>query len=185
RSSRPALGKKEGREEEKWLALQTVPRNPPFLQRLPAGPVSERKLRLFLCACCRRIWDRLPDDSHRRAIEVAERFADGLADLAALEEARWPVWQRIQYDTVRGVTHAASWAVLRTAGEGYWPRAPGDASEAAEDRGGEREAQLELLRCIFGNPYRPAALGPAWLAWNGGAVRQMAWTIYEERRFEE
>ena len=39
---------------------------------------SERKLRLFACACCRRVWHLLHPNS-RRAIEVMERYVDGQA----------------------------------------------------------------------------------------------------------
>src|SRR5262245_4163592 len=41
---------------------------------------GDRKCRLLRCAACRRCWDRFPDERHRRAVELAERFADGLAD---------------------------------------------------------------------------------------------------------
>ena len=49
---------------------------------------SLRKLRLFGCACGRRLWDHLPDGRSRNAIEAAEKYADGEIDKKALSRAR-------------------------------------------------------------------------------------------------
>lgn len=38
---------------------------------------TERALRLYACACCRAIWDILPNDECRHAVEAAEQYADG------------------------------------------------------------------------------------------------------------
>ncbi len=42
------------------------------------GNISERKLILFACACCRRQRRLFNSETWKRAVETAERFADGL-----------------------------------------------------------------------------------------------------------
>ncbi len=69
--------------ESDWVAC-TDPQ--PMLKFL-RGKVSCRKSRLFACACCRRIWQLLLDERSRMAIEVAERFADGLSLAKELKSA--------------------------------------------------------------------------------------------------
>jgi hypothetical protein len=68
--------------EEQWLAC-TDPG--PMLEFLRTnGRASDRKLRLFLVAACRCVWDWLLDESCRQAVVMAERFADNLASAAEL-----------------------------------------------------------------------------------------------------
>jgi hypothetical protein len=69
--------------EAEWLTCTDIP---PFVEFL-RGKASDRKLRLFEVACCRRVWNLLPDDDTRRAVEVAELFADGQASRESLEDA--------------------------------------------------------------------------------------------------
>src|SRR3954447_2827804 len=52
------------------------------------GKTSDRKLRLFACACCRRFWPHLRDSRCRQAVEVCERYAGGQANEADLAEVR-------------------------------------------------------------------------------------------------
>jgi tetratricopeptide (TPR) repeat protein len=45
--------------------------------------------------------------------------------------------------------------------------------------GYDPEAPLDLLRCIFGNPFRPVAVNPTWLTWQGETVARLARAAYD------
>jgi len=74
-----------------------------------AGKVSHRKWRLFACACVRLVWPLLPDGC-RRAVEVAERLADGDAAPGEFESA-WDAAEmavepyRRRYEEYRNLIH--------------------------------------------------------------------------------
>jgi hypothetical protein len=48
-----------------------------------------------------------------------------------------------------------------------------------------RAVQADLLRDIFGNPFRRIAIDPAWQSWRDGAIVKLAQSIYETQRFED
>jgi hypothetical protein len=71
--------------EAEWLACT----DPAAMLEFIRGKANDRKLRLFACACCRRVWNFLSDDEWgRRLVELAERFADGAACPEEVENAQ-------------------------------------------------------------------------------------------------
>jgi hypothetical protein len=56
------------------------------------GRIGQRRLRLFACACCRRVSAFFLDKRSLRLIEVSERYADGLSTARKLHAA----WQKAE-----------------------------------------------------------------------------------------
>jgi hypothetical protein len=132
------------------------------------GKLSERKLRLFACACCRRLPLLIDDERNVRAVEAAERYADGLVPKREMKKARKAA--------------CISWL------DSYEPAREAVLALAALKRAlpAARQGELaDLLRDVVGNPFRTVAVRPSWLRANGGAVEQLARAIDEEGRFED
>jgi hypothetical protein len=51
----------------------------------PTG--NDRKFRLFACACCRRIWEHIPEPCNRDAVVAVEDFVEGRLDGGVLSTA--------------------------------------------------------------------------------------------------
>ena len=84
---RPRPGSVAPMTEAEWLG-STIPRAMlmSLEDRAKTGQLN-RKLRLFACACVRRAWHLVVHDRSRAAVEVAERYADGLATPEELDAA--------------------------------------------------------------------------------------------------
>jgi hypothetical protein len=63
--------------ESDWITATNPQEMLEFLRN--SGKASERKLRLFAVACCRRIWHLIPVREAKACLDVAERYAEGLA----------------------------------------------------------------------------------------------------------
>jgi hypothetical protein len=176
--------------EDEWLA-STDSRS---VWKVVSGKISNRKIRLLICACCRRVWDLLVDDRSREAVEVAERYADGSANREDLIAVRRKAdaayqWARKQHGPnlfrLAGAAHLAHQATSVANKVRFDPREDEFLRGAKERKDKtERKARCELIRDLMGNPFRPVALDPAWSAWNDGTVHKLAQAIYDERAFD-
>jgi hypothetical protein len=180
--------------EAEWLTATDSTLMVDFIQN--SG--SARKLRLFLVACARLVWDRMPVDDARQAVELAERYADGLAS----EDERDRISKRLWSLPLAGQA-AGSYAVAVSSGatqhqfkdrEGdYWAYL---CAQLAVHRSatwritsratwyGARIAtgaeQPRLLRDIFGNPFRPIQMEPGWVT---ADIIARATQMYDARDF--
>jgi hypothetical protein len=103
------------------------------------------------------------------------------ADQAARASAY--LGQHHVWSGVRCALDTAAWAMAWAADPGA-PEWPGVGPKEALRRA--LADQADLVRELLGNPFRPApALDPAFLTWQGGAVRELARAAYEERRLPE
>lgn len=116
--------------EAEWLAC-TDPQ--PMLAFL-RDRTSDRKLRLFAVACCRRIAHRIPDAAGRRLVELAEGYAEGLVRKKDLEAARLAAARRAETPERAHTLQesAASWAVVGAADDNAQAAAEGAAGAARE-----------------------------------------------------
>jgi hypothetical protein len=162
--------------EAEWLACNdTTP-----MLRLLHGRLSERKFRLFACACGQLLCHPFQSASYRRTLAAAEAFAEGRLNWEALdpEQKEWAYgWG--QGPGRQQCERRAIWGALQ-----LW------AAGGAEETGravAETGARLGgLLRCLVGPlPFRPLPeVNAAWLAWDRGTVARLAQAVYDERAFD-
>jgi hypothetical protein len=157
--------------EKQWL---TTTRPHLLLTHLGVA-AGERKLRLLAVACCNRIRDRLTNPQWCSAVATAERFADGLCDDAELEAMRLTAISTAPFGN-EGVAVVA----CCSSGQRFSAEQVLAPAGAAARRPMERKGQSDIVRDIFGNPFRPVAFAPAWRT---DTAVTLARTMYESRDF--
>ena len=180
--------------EAEWLAA-TDPE--PMLQFV-RDKTSDRKLRLFGVACCRRVARWMTDKRSLHAVDISEQFADRIVGKKRLSAARRDAYlasrdpdgsSPVDRDHT-GTSHAAIVALnissrpLNEGGDLLWTASCARslvAHAVNDDAGGvERQCQVALLYDIFGNPFRPVAFDPSWRT---STVAALAEQMYESRDF--
>ncbi len=167
--------------EDQWNGSLCPPGPQEMLEFLRSeGTLSGRKSRLLAAACCRRVWDLL-DEIGKGAVEVSERYADGAATVAEVEASENVAWwgaDGLNYDS-DPVWHAG-WAA-HDAVEGRAPEALRLAALASGDDG-ETAAQCQLMREVFGDPFRPLPpIDPSLLARCDSLILKLAQAAYDDR----
>jgi hypothetical protein len=96
----------------------------------------DRAIRLYAVWCARQVQHLMTDSRSLRALDVAERHADGLTTNAELAAARAAAWAAAG-DAARAAAGAAAWAAAGDAARDAAGAAAGDAAwdaQAAEFR---------------------------------------------------
>jgi hypothetical protein len=187
--------------EAEWLSSV----DPTAMLEFVQGKASDRKFRLFACVCCRSVWALIGEERWRKAVEVAEDYADQACSSERLKrdwdaEGVTAVGHAIDGATATDARWGADWAArnavqavaesrLRIPGPPNsgekgeiraWLRSRKEREQSIEHS--ERTIQTARLRDIFGNPFRPATFDPSWRTIN---VVGLAQTIYDERAFDK
>jgi|SRR5579883_230585 len=170
--------------EAKWRECKEPDEMLAFLHRFANS--RNRKLRLFCCACTRRVWYRLTRAvASRRAVDRAERFADGTITSDELAEASAAIEPELRATPVGkplNAIRAADCCVSQEMNALGVARSVSWATTFASriEKGIERLTQASLLRDIFGNPFCPIVFSPAWRT---DTVLSLARQMYEAREF--
>jgi hypothetical protein len=185
--------------EQEWL---TETARPQWLIALPmyTGAFArtkkgKRKLLLFAVGCCRMMDGLLWDDRLRNAIEVAERYADGLAtdeERSAAAVAAAP----LSLGTYSGNTPDSRRATVGSLAYDVVGQKPAHAALgqtampiplgglALPDGRTGKALLCDVIREVFGNFINPAVAEKHWLRWNDRTIPRLAQAIYDEKDWD-
>jgi hypothetical protein len=170
-------------EHEPWPLLGYLR----TVAKVPQKAVGRRKLRLLTVAICRTVEPFYSGDTESvDRVALVERVADKLARIGDLPAM--PLWEgdgdakeyarRTTIAALDPITENAASFCGQYAAHTHRLTTKGD-PEFAQQKA--QRIQAALVRCIFGNPFRPVAFDPAWRT---SDVLALARGIYDERAFD-
>lgn len=154
--------------EAEWLAGDDPLQ---MLAYMDADPAERRPL-LLLGACLRRVWDVLPVTCRDWA-EKTEAVAEGSLDLLALNEE----WEEVEMFLATHDDVGRCYAVVNIAAAAWHVRL--EYEEGDHSWRAERKEQAGLVRDLFGSPFRPVRLAPAFRT---TSIQSLAQAAYDERQ---
>lgn len=194
--------------EAEWLAAA----DPKPMLAFLGDRASARKRRLFACACCRRHWHWVEGTASAKAVEVAERFADGHATekkLAAAERGAGADAHRFysEFRQTRGANPFIAHMHASACGDAALPPADrrrelgvnaavwsahtyacevtGQAEETGGDWGDHLRAESAVQAAVLRDVVGNPFRPTRFLpAWQTADVRLLAEGIYNQRAFD-
>lgn len=168
--------------EQQWLEC-TDPM--PMLEFL-RGKASDRKLRLFACAChrddgrCRQYWGNREKQTLEEALEklVIQRPGKAKTAEAAWENAAGASELALSAAGLEAPTPPASMVGP------HWERwfEERAAKQWSEGKANEKRTQCDFLRDIFGTLFRPFTINTSWRT---ESVVNLSQVIYDKCRFAD
>jgi hypothetical protein len=177
-------------QQRTWLKCT----NPSSMLEHLGAAASDRALRLFSCACCRRAWGFAKDPRLNQVLAAVEGYADGkvkerergranttgatLRQSSKLDDPQQCLGGELWRASKKALDRADCNLGDLAAAFGWAAGADGNFGKAKK---AERAQQAPLVREIFGNPFRPVTFSAAWRT---SDVVLLANGIYDERAFD-
>jgi hypothetical protein len=164
--------------EEEWFAT-TDPQSMVLFLR---DRVSDRKLRLFGCACYRLLWQLIPVSENKwDVLRSSESYADGM-----IAKQEFKLIRKKVVDWKEPKVSGEAWEVALSSardclGETLLPPSRNPDDPKVHRKHPENLGFIcQLMHDIFGNPFRLVILNHSWLT---STVRAISQQMYDSRDF--
>jgi hypothetical protein len=172
--------------EDRWLQARSLDDAGWMIRRMwqETEHPSARKSQLVACACARLVWHLLLDERSRRGVDVAERYLDGMAARSEMESAAAAVFEgylSAERDSQQCWASIVAGVAARLADHRFddW-KAPNALRHLRPSFPLPMRSTVvpDVVLDIFGNPFRPVTINPAW---QPPTVVALAQAAYDER----